>query len=197
MQWIVKQLMDECPELELFIQNHRELFEQPIMQHFLSSPQARNLFIQSIREPTDTNQQRLDDHFQSFYLNAQFTRYVSKTLYWTAIQYDQKRRKQRARNPLIVDNPSVTDYTIAVEPDYSIVCETLDVQSWSSNPRLSHALTKLTPQQKKILIGYYKFELTNQEIADQLNVSQQAVSRMRLSTIRFLQNVMKEGTGND
>lgn len=68
MQWIVKQLLDECPELESFIQNHSKLFEQPIMQHFLSSPQARNVFLQSIREPTDANQQRLDDHSNRFIL---------------------------------------------------------------------------------------------------------------------------------
>ncbi|WP_042428138.1 sigma-70 family RNA polymerase sigma factor [Geomicrobium sp. JCM 19039] len=129
--------------------------------------------------------------FKSFYANVQLTAYLSKSLHWTAVDYDQKRRKTGEDQPLILDNllGSGTPY----HEDYGHVFESEDVSSWSADPKLSEALKNLTPSQQQILIGYYKHGQSNKEIAEQMKVSQQAVSRMRLLTIRHLRKVMDEG----
>ena len=190
----IEQLKKECLRMATFFDNNPTLAEQQIFQGFLEHDEYRHIFIQAICFPGNQTFRKLDEAFKNHYTNVQFTQYLSKTLYWTSVQYDQYQREHKDNQPLIMDNLHNIGISCYLHKDTSdTITETKDLGTWSEDLTLTKALRQLTPKQQTVIIERYGYERTNNEIARLLNVSPQAVSRTHLHAIKRLRTLLEKG----
>ena len=189
-----EQLKKECPRMATFLDNNPKLAEKQIFQGFLEYDDYRYIFIQAVCFPNHDAFRTLNEAFKNHYANVQFTQYLSKTLYWTSVQYDRLRRMHRDNQRLILDNPSPM-YQYEEMPD--IITEANDLGTWSEDINLTSALRHLTKKQQTIIIERYGYERTNNEIARLLNVSPQAVSRTHSHALKRLRAILQRKREND
>ncbi|QQK77549.1 sigma-70 family RNA polymerase sigma factor [Salicibibacter cibarius] len=194
----IEQLKKKCPQMAAFFDNNPKLAKQQIFHGFLEHDEYRHMFIQAVCFPNHDAFQALNEAFKDHYANVQFTHYLSKTLYWTSVQYDQRRREQRDNQRLMADNLHETEtiyYPCIDIPD--IITETSDLGTWSEDVELTNALRRLTDNQQLVIIERYGHERTNNEIARLLNVSPQAVSRTHAHALKRLRTILQRKWEND
>ncbi|AXF56200.1 sigma-70 family RNA polymerase sigma factor [Salicibibacter kimchii] len=184
----MEQLKKKCPRIALFFDNNPKLAEQRIFQSFLEDDENLRIFIQAICVPGTHAFRKLDEAFKNHYANVQFTQYLSKTLYWTSVQYDQHHREHRNHQRLTMDN--LYDHPSNDMPN--LITETNDLGTWSDDVALTNALRQLTDKQQTVITERYGYERTNNEIARLLNVSPQAVSRTHLHALKRLRSLLKK-----
>ncbi|QQK81362.1 sigma-70 family RNA polymerase sigma factor [Salicibibacter cibi] len=194
----IEQLKKECPRMAIFFDNNPQLAKQQIFQGFLEYDEYQHIFIQAVCFPNHGAFRALNEAFKDHYANVQFTYYLTKTLYWTSVQYDQRRREQRDNQRLMMDNLHETGtiwYPCENMPD--IITETSDLGTWSEDVELTNALRQLTAKQQIVIIERYGYERTNNEIARLLNVSPQAISRTHSHALKRLRTILQRKWEND
>ncbi|MBB6450267.1 RNA polymerase sigma factor (sigma-70 family) [Geomicrobium halophilum] len=202
---MIEQLKDECSCMQAFLDDHPQILEHRIFQGFLKDPHYYRIFVHAICSPSLQTIEDLNEAFKSHYANVQFTQYLSKTLHWTSINYDRKRRNLDQKQILLdkpwedgtTGNPLLDEFSLSRNDEkvnLEFVAETNDLSSWSSDITLTKALLRLTSRQRTIIIEHYGNGRKNSEIARLLNISQQAVSRTHLHALKRLRSMLeKEG----
>lgn len=166
-----------------------------LLRSFLSNSDNYNLIIESLRNPTLSNQRKLDKEFKKFYENIRLIKYVSKLIYYYSLNYDQKVNKRKTRFPLVLDRPLYEGNTttiaeqVADHPEYYIG-ESLTDQI--ENEKLIIAIKKLTKKQLEILELYYLHGMTDIEIKESMSISQQAVNKTRKRALEILRKELQE-----
>jgi len=140
----------------------------------------------------------LNERFKEFYFEYRFIAYVSKFLYFRAINFDRKERKQLEKEPIILDMPIDEDRKLKLsdfifyeesEAEFGISPTKFDDLIFDEN--LYAAYKKLSTKQQKILYLAYHSLLKDTEIAKKLNVTQQAVSKNRKQALNILKKSLR------
>ncbi|HLR02372.1 MAG TPA: sigma-70 family RNA polymerase sigma factor [Virgibacillus sp.] len=182
----------------MFKKEHSELFRQPIIQSFLRDERHETLLKQAICSPTQKNMQRLDKTFKVFYGKAKMLTYLSRIIYYNAINFDKTIRKHRGREMLTLDQPLQNDseetqkellYDPSPDIHEKIARET--IADYIEEPRLFQAIQTLTTKQQKILTYKYVHNLKIKEIADIFNESPQNISKMHKNILQKLKSILK------
>ncbi|QAS54847.1 sigma-70 family RNA polymerase sigma factor [Halobacillus litoralis] len=184
-----------------FIKGHQELLENPLVISFLEKRENLTLLVQHLRSPSKQNKQALDEAFREYYTGVKILNYLSKTLYWEAVNFDKKKRKENIRFPLVVDGAASEEDSGYEE---SLVSEEESVENQiieSSRSflidrigdiRLKTAFSSLTQRQKQLLEGVYGDNLTITETADKLGITQQGASKIHKLAIERLKKGMSK-----
>lgn len=178
--------------MRFFLNTHASLMNDPFLKAFLESPRHEELFRTAVCQPAPAHQLALDDAFRTYYANKQFLNYLSTTLYWKAVHYDQQRRRHSSRFPLVPDGSffpmagNESTENKAIERIYPLLEERL------SYPALKQAYKQLTFRQKTVLHHIYGEGLLFYETAAILGITQQGVSSVHKQALQKLQSVWKE-----
>jgi DNA-directed RNA polymerase specialized sigma24 family protein len=115
------------------------------------------------------------------------------------IDYHRKRRKMEERNQLVFDSPvgeegelTLGEYVMSRLPESPMVLPTSNPDYFEANlndPELYSVFSKLTDRQKIVVTLSYSACELDTEIARMLNVSQQAITKTRISAL----NKMRRG----
>ncbi|MED3922731.1 sigma-70 family RNA polymerase sigma factor [Priestia aryabhattai] len=169
-----------------------------VLKLFFKNKRNKLIYEKAKEDPSPKNLNVLDNAFKQHYFTLSFVNYVSKTLHFSAVTYDQKRRRKEEKTPLTVDAPIDEGDTfgdITEDPQVGDISEDIIEKSDSFNElmgdyQLKAAIDKLTENQKVILKKSYIYDMNDTEIARSLQKSQQAVSKTRNKAIEKLRIYM-------
>ncbi|AMA74441.1 MULTISPECIES: sigma-70 family RNA polymerase sigma factor [Aneurinibacillus] len=187
-----------------FINDHPILLSNPILKNFLKEKKNLLLFIQAVSSSTKESKKKLDKSFKNYYLKIRLVNFMSKLLYYSAIDYDKKIRKHNQRYLLILDKPvqnasqddeiTIVDLIPSNEQpfDGQIIEKNNVLEEIISDPLLSKAIKRLTPKEKLIIELAYVHAMSDRTIAKKLCISHQAVSKTRKRAIAKIRSYMEE-----
>ncbi|WP_058300705.1 sigma-70 family RNA polymerase sigma factor [Gorillibacterium timonense] len=178
---------------------HPALFDNSLISAFFDNDENAVLLGRAMGHPTPENRKELDRAFQRFFFGVRFTKYLGSMIRYSDIDYHRRRKKYESRNRLIFDSPlgedsemSMGDYLLTKLPE-SPGCSASGspeaFQAELDNPDLCEAFSKLTDRQKLVVTLSYSARERDTEIASRLNVSQQAVTKTRITAL----NKMRRG----
>lgn len=185
-----------CSAMQMFVEKQPALMQQPMMQFFLKDALHEELFFLTVCYPTPERENLLNETFQRFYENRQFLNYLSTTLYWEAVHYDQQIRNDQEKYLFIGDHqllqmesPEQVEKSV-VEKQTPLLFDKL------SDVSLQMAYRRLTRRQKEVLHFIYIEELLFREAGEKLNISQQGVSSVHRSALQRLRKYRRENNGS-
>ncbi|MFP7480169.1 sigma-70 family RNA polymerase sigma factor [Terribacillus saccharophilus] len=166
-----------------------------LMQGFLKDEQHRIVYEQAERYPSEANIQKLNSAFQRFYTEIQLTNYLTMTLSYYARNYSKQAAVHQGRELAVLDQPAGEEQETS-KKDMLVAREDQTVYSWEQaihDPALLTAIQDLPNKQKEYLELHFIHQLTHTEIAETLDISQQAVSKSIQSALRKLRSVLPKG----
>lgn len=166
-----------------------------VFKRFLEIEENRKLYNLYLGEPTSENADALNEQFKYFEKQIVRIAYIKKVIFYESKRFDSKLREHNKKFDLNLDAPideSVSFKDIVQDENSFIHFERIfenDLDSLLSDELLIALLQRLTTKQKQIL--YYRFvlDLTEKEIANMYNVTQQAISKTLHKSI----NILREG----
>lgn len=131
---------------------------------------------------------KLDEAFRAFFLDVKKRVFMQKTIYWAAVHYDKRERKHRDRFPLAVDTEEETS-----QAPLPAVTFTEQARSYSrklaghiEDPELYGIIQQRPEKEQAVLYALFVEGSTTAEAARAMNVSQQAVSKIKQKSLRVL-----------
>ncbi|MFT9850233.1 sigma-70 family RNA polymerase sigma factor [Aneurinibacillus sp. REN35] len=181
------------------MQNSIHQHTNRIIRYFLQDETSAFLVRQAIEKPTLENRQRVEKRFQTFYNEIQLISYLSGLIHYQAIAYDRRLRAYQYRCPRSLDAPlgeegdgTLLDIMTATEEELTDFDTFTSLEEISESKELYYALRLLTEHERKIIEWAYLYCLSDTDIARQLYVSQQTVSRTRSKALAKLRMSVKE-----
>ena len=170
-----------------------------VFKNFLEIEENKNLYFSYLAEPTSENADALNEQFKYFEKQILRIAYIKKVIFYESKRFDSKLREYNKKIDLNLDAPvfeSVSVRDIVQDENSFIHFERIfdnDLESLLSDDLLITLLQRLNTKQKQILYYRYALDLTEQEIANMYNVSQQAISKTLHKSI----NILREGRACD
>lgn len=170
---------------------NESVFKTPIFQEFIKIPHYQKLLSQYEKEPTPQNQKNLEEAFQNFSRKAIAISYLKKVIYYESRNFDKKIRNEKVKELLILNQPIEDDLYLIdlIEDESSCRLEnqnSTNLNDYINDLNLLNAINKLTPKQRKVIYLYFVKEWKEHEIAKEMKISQQAISKLIRKAIKIL-----------
>ncbi|WP_221567366.1 sigma-70 family RNA polymerase sigma factor [Alkalihalobacillus sp. TS-13] len=153
-----------------------------LLSAFINHQDNRIEMLQFINSPSVDQYTELNHRFQQFCFECRFIHYMSKFIYYQAINYIRKLRKNQfptieetALEKIFTEDNTLKDY----------------IQTEFECPILSQAILRLTEHQRKIIHLHYQREWKLREIAHSLDVSPQSISKTHRRALDHLKKWME------
>ncbi|MGE7842274.1 sigma factor-like helix-turn-helix DNA-binding protein [Lysinibacillus sp. NPDC093712] len=173
--------------IKKFEDENRQLLKNELVISFLKIPIHKEKYMETISNPNQENMEELDIFFKHFYFKIRFISHISATLKFNSINFDKRLRLIQSRFSLTLDdtiNTSEGQETFLdlvadeqAEYHFSDIILNDDLGEYVICPILYDALNLLTKKQKEIISLAYAEGLSDTEIGQRLNKTQQAVSK--------------------
>ena len=200
----LEDLPEECSaKIDDFKQQNEKFLKNRLIRSFFQNEDNYDLLLKAICHPLEDNLKELDLKFKKYYFSVRFTSFISTTLYFTAINFDKKRRKTSERNPLTLDQSITSDgdttfKDLLIDPKSEVFIDHLldgdKIEEYIEDPILHKAVLTLTPKQKEVVNFAYLKGLSDTEIATILNKTQQAVSKVHKKALEKMGSFLRENT---
>jgi DNA-directed RNA polymerase specialized sigma subunit len=155
--------------------------QQKLIQHFFDSSDHQYFLEHGYTD-------KLDEAFRAFFLDVKKRVFMQKTIYWAAVHYDKRERKHRDRFPLAVDTEE--DASQALVPAVAFTDQarsfSRDLAGHIEDPGLYDVIQQRPEKEQAVLYALFVEGSTTAETARAMNVSQQAVSKIKQKSLRVL-----------
>jgi len=188
-------------KLEEYQLKHPQFCSHYLFESFIQKSKNQEILIQTIMHPSAENKKALDQAFKKHHFYIKFLSYLSKTLYFNAVRFDQKRRQKHNRDLRILDAPVKSDenaqplieqlHDNGQDVESSLFSRSSTIDEHLSNESLLRGFHTLTPTQKEILTLYYLYSYKDPEIGKLQNKSQQSVFKTRKQALTKLRKQIK------
>jgi RNA polymerase sigma factor (sigma-70 family) len=164
-------------------------FSNPLLQRFMQIPENRDLFCNVMLRQEEADRVELERRFAEFYYEMRFLGFVRKHIHYEALHVLRKVRKQKNCESLLLNSPisedgkgierieTIPDPRVSVENE--VIDRALDLEDLAADLQLHEALAELTERQQLVLDLLYVKQMTEQEAASVLGVSQQSVNKLK------------------
>lgn len=182
--------------------NNRAL-EQPVMKGFLTVFENKKLLLEVINNPSEENNQLLEEKFKNFYKKTVIIKYINSLIRIYSIDFDKRVRRNKKRYLLLLDKPVQNDFedsftsmidviqTSSDDETYHLVAEKdLDFKSIIEDVNLYKALNQLTKKQYRVLELIYLKKLNNKQVANLFGESPQNISNIHNKALKRLRNLL-------
>lgn len=167
----------------------------PIIRGFLADHNHYYLLTQTLKNPTPKNRRSLDDTFKMHLSEIRLLSYFSTLIERYAKDLIKKERKYLQRMMLIFDQetPNESFQSIGEKLVYRSSCQGLMTPFKQMKPLFRlHVIDTLTKLQEQVIFYYYFNQFCDSEIGRMLNVSQQAIWKVRQRALQRLKKSYKE-----
>ncbi|MFD3260761.1 sigma-70 family RNA polymerase sigma factor [Paenibacillus lentus] len=182
---------------------YKSIFSNRIVRDFFQNTENIDLLLRALDGHEDSKR-ILEDNFRRHFFRIRFVKYLSSTINYSSIDYMRITQKRTYRNPLIFDSPVSYDGNLSTIGDLlmnqrelliaeKVYSDPIKFQDSIKNEDLALAFSLLTHKQKLITTLYYAMCYQDNEIANLLGVSTQAVCKTRNMALKNLRLAMKEG----
>ncbi|MBH0176239.1 sigma-70 family RNA polymerase sigma factor [Fictibacillus sp. 23RED33] len=158
--------------------------QSTIFNSFLSEKDNEDALYEYNQNPSEENKRNLNKKFKSFYFKIRAIAYFSKALPYEARYFDKRIRQHNKRfsisldKPINQENTTLKDQLVATN-DGSRIYIYENVHQIINDSKLENALRTLTEKQRKIILLNVVYKYKDIEIANALNITQQAVSKSK------------------
>ena len=164
-----------------------------ILKSFLEQEHISELYLDYISQPSQEKKEKIEFLFQKHMKKIQLIGYYSKVLKYEAQRFDRKTRHSKQTQIAASDileygeNSLKTTYNenFYFEKDIN---DFQQLENIFEDERISKIISNLTDKKKKILFLIYVKELKESEVAKLLNISKQAVNKLKKRTIQEIKN---------
>lgn len=169
-----------------------------VFKRFLEIEEYSKLYTSYLEEPTSTNADTLNEQFKYFEKHIVRIAYIKKAIVYESRNFDLKLREHNKKYELNLDAPlneSLAIVDTVQDKNSFLQFESIfenDLESLLNDEQLITLLKRLNTKQKQVLYYRYVNELTEKEIAQIYNVSQQAISKMIHKSIHILREGREE-----
>ncbi|RHW35788.1 sigma-70 family RNA polymerase sigma factor [Lysinibacillus yapensis] len=165
-------------------------------EKFLEGEKNKLLYLNYRLMPNEENAMKLDEAYKKFERQLIARSYLRKVIAFEARKFDAKIRAKEKKNISLhatIEDGSTLEGVLVDEKSCHIYERVLDsnLEEIFEDRKLSKAVAKLTIKQKNILSQIYLWELSEKEIANNLKLTQQAVSKVHRTALKRLREVMK------
>lgn len=194
----------ELEEFKKYKKQNEQFLNNNLISSFLEKRENYILLKKAICSPSKENKEKLDMAFKRYYFNIRFTSYISTALYYNAINFDKKHRKNQNRYPLTVDKPisdedegTFKDMICDPNAEYNVedISKGNSIVDYLEDPLLYKAVESLTEKQRQILDFAYVNGLSDTDIGLVLNKSQQSVSKTRKKALQNIYDFLQRKGG--
>lgn len=174
---------------------NKNILESEKFIRFLEDERNNIIYLKYVYEPNKKNAIELNEAYKIFERQLMARSYLKKAFHFEAQKFDQKIRDKEKQNISIdkttEDGTELGEFLID-EKSSRIYEQMMDVnlEELFEDIRLYQAIVNLTRKQRKILYLLYIKDLSEKEIAKQLSVTQQAISKVHKAAINKLKEVM-------
>lgn len=119
---------------------------------------------------------------------ARFVNYMKKALLHKRMDYIRHIEYVNKKEKLI----SQEEWVVLSRNDDAIRSFLLFKEKTIDKEKLKKALKKLTEKQTKVIVGYYYKKMPIKNIAEELNITQNAVKQLKLRAIESLKRYLEE-----
>lgn len=159
-----------------------------LLKHFIELEVVKPLLAEYEINPTNALSNVLIQKFQTYYVYVLLTSYIQKNLYFKSIHL--KQREQLRQKRLKYDDDSINNIPNGEESNKL----KLTWENSIDNAELLMALDSLSAYQNRVLRYLYILGYSQKQVAQILQVSPQAVSKVRRSAMKKIKIVLEEGT---
>jgi DNA-directed RNA polymerase specialized sigma24 family protein len=172
-------------------------FNNPLLHRFLLDAENRHLFTSVIMERNEFDRLELERRFEEHFFEMRFLGFVRKHIHYEALHLLSKCRARQQQESLTLNMmvggedgsgferiELLEDTNMSVEGE--VVEHTLELGNLTHDPALHHAILGLTQKQQTVLYLLYVKGMTEQEVADTLQVSQQAINKVKKASLALL-----------
>jgi len=184
-----------------------KLLSNNLVISFLKIPTNKNMYMETISNPTPENMKKLDILFKHFYFKVRFISHISTTLKFNSINYDKRLRLLQSRFSSTLDasiNSNEGEETfLDLLPDeqannlFGEIVNNDNLDEHVTCPILYDALNSLTKKQKEIINLAYVEGLSDTEIGLRLNKTQQAISKTHKKALESMLNYVENHKRKD
>ncbi|ASS74439.1 hypothetical protein CIG75_05175 [Tumebacillus algifaecis] len=179
------------------------LVRNPLLRCFLEEPENQRLFCEGKRE-------ELERRFADYYFEMRFLSFVRKHIHFEAQHLLRKVRRKQIQEPLSLNQKVgdaegtgretldlIVDTTVSVEE--KVIAQTSALDDLTPHEGLHRALQTLPHKQQLILQLLFVEGLTEQEAAEILGISQQAINKNKRKALAMIRGQLevKRGAGNN
>lgn len=172
--------------------------KNPLIIGFLSIDSNLQLYAEYLLSNSSEIKEKINYNFNKYYYKVRLISYLSKLIYYEAVNYDKKIRKSSKTFLLVLDKPFEDGNSILLDKVTNKhtnreILESDKVGDYIHDFRLFKAVEKLTERQKHILYLAYIKDLQDTEIAKLLMVSQQSISKTKKTAVRKIRGELDAG----
>ncbi|WP_145407913.1 sigma-70 family RNA polymerase sigma factor [Paenibacillus xylanexedens] len=181
-----------------YCKNNPHFRTNPVLVHFFEKPLHVSALAAFVKAPTEENLRVLSELFRIHFFNIRFVKYLSSLISYASIDYHRASGKYQTRNQLTFDLPAGSEGDLSLGEFLSAVQQRPDPIQVILTPEqfaesiehsgLFEAFRKLTERQKRVITLVYAGGWLDSEVASALGVSQQAITKSRISALQKMQN---------
>ncbi|MEK4277691.1 sigma factor-like helix-turn-helix DNA-binding protein [Paenibacillus sp. FSL R7-0026] len=165
-----------------------------VLARFFENPLHVSAFMAYVRAPIEKNFLFVSNLFREHFFNIRFVKYLSSLISFATIDYHRSYGKHLLRNQLIFDVPAGNEGDMSLGEFVSLQQQPPDNMSFILTPEqfcesiehnaLFKAFSTISDRQKEVITLVYAVGLLDSEIAHIFGVSQQAITKSRISALR-------------
>lgn len=174
---------------------NKKVLESQNFIKFLEDERNNILYLKYLYDPSKKNVIELNEAYKKYERQLMVRGYIKKAIYHEAKKYDEslrnKEKQQISLDQTFDDGATLGDFLID-EKSTRTYEEMWDsrLEEIFENIKLYEMIINLTRKQRNVLYLLYIKELNEKEASRQLNVTQQAVSKVHRTAINKLKGVV-------
>ncbi|MDQ0297729.1 DNA-directed RNA polymerase specialized sigma24 family protein [Salibacterium salarium] len=165
--------------MKTYCSHHSKLPFESHWTTFIKKEEYEHLFREYILHPTTFKKALLQSKFYQFVQEQRLVAYMSKSIHYTAVNFDKKARLFSERNQVWLDQPMEEGGTPKDLLSSDEESNGLSLESHLSSQNLYKAWMALTSKQQDVLSLSFVYGYTDGEIGHIFEQSQQSISRIK------------------
>ena len=176
---------------------NKKIIESHVFSRFLEEEGNIVIYFKYLREPSKKNAIELNETYKKFERQMIVRGYLKKTIEYEARRFDKKIRnaeKETVSLDKVVDGTEITISELLIDEESSLAYEVIfnrDLNEFFEDVSLIKCIASLTEKQKKVVYMLYVMELSEKEVAKQMNVTQQAISKVHRAAIKKIRGKIR------
>ena len=161
-----------------------------LIHSFLQEPEHRKIYETYLQNPIETNKELVESKFKLYVMKLKVLTYFSKVLFHEAQRFDRKIKLSTAL-PLLDDDDNSKGYSHTSDNPTEIIDDP-SLGNLFENERLYNIVSNLNDNNKKLLYLLYVKDLNEDQTAQKLGITKQAVNKRKNILLKKIRNLYNE-----
>lgn len=159
-----------------------------LIESFLQDPKHQKLYSDYLEMPNEANKELIESNFKLHVMKLKVLSYFSNVLFFEAQRFDKKLRATSTLPLLDGDKLETTESSL-----FDVEMNETLVENYFENERLFNLVSNLNDRNKQLLYLLYVKDLTEDQVADFLGITKQAVNKRKNNLLKKIRRLYHDG----